>query len=854
MSRHRALQLAAVVLIVVFLAWTSPGVRSLSPGAGSSRSTDLPVASAPLAKLASRAGNGPHAGFGSLDALSLRSTVPRPSLLGTVINVSVGSAPGALLYENESGYVYVANSNSANVTVLLGSTDVGTAPVDLNPTAMAFDSVDHYVYVANYGSNLVDLITGSNLIGGYAVGTNPDAVVFDPGHGFVDVANELSNTVTVLNSSGFVTNVPVGRAPFAEAYDPSNGLVYVADYGAANVTVLNGTSVVATIGVGFSPVALSYDAANEQVYVANWNSANVSVINGTSLVATVPVGSLPWALSYDSTNGYVYVANENSNNVSVLRGSAVVGSVPVGTFPKALATDTGSGEVYVANWGSNNTSVIRGTVLLGSLPVGGNPDAVAFDGGNGEVYVANSASNTVSVISPTLPLTFQESGLPSGTNWSVSVNGSVESSTTSSLVFSEPNGNYSYTVGSVLGYVANRTSGSVTLNGSAASVPITFTRTSEPAYPVSFTESGLPSGTSWSVTWNGSTNSSTASTIGFTASNGTYNYSVGTVQGYTVSPSYGRATIHGASLRVSVKYVRAYAVNFDQTGLPSGMTWDVVLNGSQTNSTGTTVTFTVPNGTYRFTVGAPPGYGPSPSSGSVGVAGQTVNVPILKARAAPPSTYTFKFDELGLPSGTTWSVALNGTRQSSSNSTVSFTEPNGSYAFTVGGVPGYSASPASGSISVSGSAVGTPIAFATLSSTRYTATFVESGLPAGTSWSVTLNGSRQSSTSSTLVFSEPNYTYSYTIGTVPGYGSNVTSGSVKVAGSAKTVYVAFTPSRTGGGGSPTNGFGTTDWIILAAAIALVGAAGLAFAMRRRRRREPPGPPSQGTGGPPQKEG
>ncbi|MEM3489441.1 MAG: hypothetical protein QXO75_07300, partial [Nitrososphaerota archaeon] len=54
------------------------------------------------------------------------------------------------------------------------------------------------------------------------------------------------------------------------------------------------------------------------------------------------------------------------------------------------------------------------------------------------------------------------------------------------------------------------------------------------------------------------------------------------------------------------------------------------------------------------------------------------------------------------------------------------------------------------------------IGFYTISPTEYSVTFTESGLPAGTSWSVTLNGVTLSSSSNSIVFSEPNGSYSYT--------------------------------------------------------------------------------------------
>ena len=76
----------------------------------------------------------------------------------------------------------------------------------------------------------------------------------------------------------------------------------------------------------------------------------------------------------------------------------------------------------------------------------------------------------------------------------------------------------------------------------------------------------------------------------------------------------------------------------------------------------------------------------------------------------------------------------------------------------------------------------------------YSVTFPQSGLPAGTSWSVTLNGQTLSSTTSTITFSEPNGTYAYTVGAVNGYTATPSSGSVTVNGVSQTVAITFAPS------------------------------------------------------------
>ncbi len=78
--------------------------------------------------------------------------------------------------------------------------------------------------------------------------------------------------------------------------------------------------------------------------------------------------------------------------------------------------------------------------------------------------------------------------------------------------------------------------------------------------------------------------------------------------------------------------------------------------------------------------------------------------------------YPVTFSETGLPNGTTWSVALNGTTRSSTGPAIQFTEVNGNYSFTIGTVSGYSANPPSGSVTVSGGPVSRTIAFSPASS------------------------------------------------------------------------------------------------------------------------------------------
>ncbi len=184
---------------------------------------------------------------------------------------------------------------------------------------------------------------------------------------------------------------------------------------------------------------------------------------------------------------------------------------------------------------------------------------------------------------PSYNVSFSETGLPKGTFWSVTMNGTTKSST-ENLVFTEPNGTYPFTVGAMSGYTALPSSGSVTINGAPKAVSITFFRPSTGAnYTVFFSENGLPLGTSWFVTLNGQTLSSTQRTITFNEANGSYGFTVGSVSGYTVNPSSGSVKVNGAPVFQTITFTSSTPPGkTNQTtgllGLP-GYDGDILVGG-----------------------------------------------------------------------------------------------------------------------------------------------------------------------------------------------------------------------------------------------------------------------------------
>jgi len=202
---------------------------------------------------------------------------------------------------------------------------------------------------------------------------------------------------------------------------------------------------------------------------------------------------------------------------------------------------------------------------------------------------------------------------------------------------------------------------------------------SEGPYVVTFQESGLPSGVCWSVALSNGLSgalcpSSDAVMISFSVSNGTYHYTISNATAgwswnasgvYAPTPSTGSVTVAGANVTVDVTFAKeaTYAVTFSETGLPNGTFWWVELGGGWdpasgtaspawfggnfNGSNGSTVGFTVPDGTYSFVVGLAGNpcnnstvYAPTPENGTVTVNGTDVTVRVTFAPASNATNET----------------------------------------------------------------------------------------------------------------------------------------------------------------------------------------------------------------------
>ena len=353
---------------------------------------------------------------------------------------------------------------------------------------------------------------------------------------------------------------------------------------------------------------------------------------------------------------------------------------------------------------------VRLAVLLAVAALVGSP-VVAF------AATPHSSASTPAAASPgpgagpavSYTVSFSESGLPANLEWQITFGRQSASYDTDGgtdyLTFTVGSGSYSYSISDISGYHQTTLpyTGSVVVTSSSVTEPTLAYY--QVTYPVTFSESGLPGGLYFNVSLNGSLQSVTTDggtdSLTFEMPNGTFAYSIADISGWhqTTLAYSGSVVVNGAGVTEStlVYHQVTYSVVFSESGLPSGLSWQVTVAStpkSLTTNGGTdTLTWTgIANGSYAYSITDISGYHQYTLaySGNVVVNGATVTEPTLVYTQV---TYSVVFSESGLPSGLTWKVKVGGATEQlttdGGTDSLTFTDGNGSYSYTISDVSGW---------------------------------------------------------------------------------------------------------------------------------------------------------------------
>ncbi|MCA9955496.1 MAG: YncE family protein [Ardenticatenaceae bacterium] len=340
--------------------------------------------------------------------LVFKSIAPVPQF---VKNVALPNAqcPNAVGFNAVSGYVYVANNFSYNVSAFKNGNFVTNIAMGEWPTQIAADNDSPLTYVTVLHDQ-VTVLNGTTIVGKIPDKYEPYGAVVNPVNGYTYIT-DLDSTVQVVNGLTLLSNVsvtdPQGTPPNNGAgwlepavVDPNTGLVYVASWSHGKMYVLDGTNVVGNYRAGWGVKDMVIDATRGYIYLAHSDPNttyphNISVFNLNTKTFTyidTDSGSLSGSRSValDPISGNAYFTNPDKNTVTVVKGTQVLKTIAVGTMPWGIGVNPNTGYVFVTNRSSNTISVIRELAVVNTIPAQGlQPFAVGVDTINDDVYIAN---------------------------------------------------------------------------------------------------------------------------------------------------------------------------------------------------------------------------------------------------------------------------------------------------------------------------------------------------------------------------------------------------------------------------------------------------------------------------------
>lgn len=329
-------------------------------------------------------------------------------------------------------------------------------------------------------------------------------------------------------------------------------------------------------------------------------------------------------------------------------------------------------------------------------------------------------------------------------------------------------------------------SGEVTVpSGGYATVDLS----EESVYPVTFAETGLFGGIVWNVTLGAAEVASHRVDHRFFMANGTYAYAVPRLPGFLLNNSTGTVVVAGAPTTLNLSFVAVvYGVQIYEAGLPAGTDWSFSVFNRSYASNGISVSFALPNGSWSYSIGEIPGWTAYPDgAGQLEVRATELTETISFSRFRLP----ILVNETGLPLRSWWGVRVGDDWYNASSPTVRDTEPNGSYSYRIRPPPGWMATPEAGTVNVQGRATGLNVSFTPYA---YPVDFVESGLPAGTLWGVSVDGTLENATGAELDFDLANGTYHLAVAPPAGYyltGGLPAGDNLTVDGVALTENLTF---------------------------------------------------------------
>jgi hypothetical protein len=447
-----------------------------------------------------------------------------------------------------------------------------------------------------------------------------------PGHSAPVVPSRAGGAVLNLAGKATASSASLSRAAAGGAYTVSfteTGLPF------GNGVPDNGPNITWTVDLG------------SLIGQSTATSASSS-INFTGIAN----GTYPYNIPGVTSNFGVNSSTPSFGNVSV-NGADVSFDVSFSYSRTYPVTFIAVGLPQGANWSATfNGATLYAFPVANTINFGGNNGSYRYSISSVSGYRANAYHGLATVKGAWLNITvtwtqllysvtFNETGLKPDNQWGVGLSpprpptnvtgGGTKNSTGASITFPVSNGTFSFTIDGSSSYLATPESGTIIVAGAPVNVEITFVMPPPGHKWITFSESGLPLGSSWEVVLNGSPVESANQTIAFSEPNGTYRVSISAGGGWGPNPANLTVSVPGDTGPFTIYFLPVYPVEFSESNLPQGTNWSVSVTGNASESVlvaghlfggssttvtrwsdgGSTIRVYLSNGTYSYTSSAP---------------------------------------------------------------------------------------------------------------------------------------------------------------------------------------------------------------------------------------------------------
>ncbi|MDP1875931.1 MAG: YncE family protein [Actinomycetota bacterium] len=359
-------------------------------------------------------------------ALSLASPVSAvlpQATLTAVATIPVGERPSTPVLDEATGQLYVANSESASISVIGTSSNAVVATIDIGTPGddeiedLALDSARGRLFaLIPYTNTLLVIGTGTNtILKTITLKGDPTAMVLDGPRGRLYVLTKHPTAlVTVASPSGAVVRTaaaPTGATILS--LNPANGRLYTDEWRSNRGSILavdprNSRAVWRIAGID-DAVAMVPDAARSLLYVPLHDDEDPGTLlvldtRSRKVVTGITVGMWPGLPVLDTLRNHLYLASANSRSIAVIDTvtNTVIGRIATGGNPATPVLDAAAARLFISTYARSGGSVLMvdpaTNGILATAFVGDSPSSPVINSSATRVYVANRYDGTVSVI------------------------------------------------------------------------------------------------------------------------------------------------------------------------------------------------------------------------------------------------------------------------------------------------------------------------------------------------------------------------------------------------------------------------------------------------------------------------